>query len=223
MLSAEGLWFRHRRQDPWVLAGVDLHVAPGEVAGLWGASGTGKSTLAALLAQHRRPERGVVRVDGATKPPRGRPRPVQLVLQHPERAMNPRWRVRDVLREARPDGDVLACVPDGPAGSLVEPHWLDRHPHEISGGELQRVNLARALLTEPAYVLADEISASLDSLTQALLWQHLLTQVRERGLGVLAISHDQPLLDRVADRVVTLDAAAAGSEEPAATSLREVT
>jgi ABC-type dipeptide/oligopeptide/nickel transport system ATPase subunit len=195
VLIGEGLWFRHGRHDPWLLAGVDISVAPGRVVGLRGPSGCGKSTLATVLSGLRTPHRGAVSVDGAGLGARG-PRRVQLVTQRPETAIDPRWRIRRALAEAgrHEDGD------DG----LVEPTWLDRYPHEISGGELQRVNLARALRARPAYIVADEISSSLDALTQAMLWDHLLDRVQRDGLGVLAISHDQALLGAVADRIVDM-------------------
>jgi peptide/nickel transport system ATP-binding protein len=81
---------------------------------------------------------------------------------------------------------------------------MDRFPHEVSGGEAQRVNLARALASGPRFLVADEISASLDPISQAQVWRLLLAAVRTRDIGVLAISHDRPLLDVVADRVVDL-------------------
>src|SRR5690606_25217868 len=185
------------------------------VLGLWGPSGCGKSTLASVLAGVRTPHaplnsddgghsdagasrRSGVEVDGVALTSISGPRPVQLVGQQPHRAMNPRWRIGQVLDEAGAGGAQQAAA----MGDLVSPTWLDRHPHEISGGELQRVNLARALLVKPAYLLADEISSSLDAITQASLWHHLATEVDQRGLGVLAISHDRALLDRVSDRVV---------------------
>ncbi|WP_122817457.1 ABC transporter ATP-binding protein [Nocardioides pantholopis] len=199
MLSARDVWVRYGRRSPWVLEGVDLDLAPGEVLGLHAPSGRGKSTLAAALAGLRRPDRGEVTADGVPVGAGRGPRPVQLVGQHADRAVNPRWRIREVLAEARPDGPERAVAEQG----LVDEGWLERYPHEISGGELQRVNLARALLVEPRYLLADEISSSLDALTQAVLWRHVRAYVDRTGAGVLAISHDAPLLDQVADRVVT--------------------
>lgn len=199
MLIGDDLWARHGR-GPWVLSGQHVEVAPGEVVGLYGPSGCGKSTLAAALSGVRPPQRGRVEVDGRPLESYAGARPVQLVLQHPERAMNPRWTIRRVLDEAGDDG-MRAALSEG---DLVQESWLDRFPHELSGGELQRVNLARALAVRPKYLLADEISASLDAITQALLWTHLRTHVVERGMGVLAVSHDRALLEQVADRVVEL-------------------
>lgn len=202
-LVGRGLWSRYDRDEPWVLQDADLALRPGQVLGLWGPSGSGKSTLAAVLAGLRRPERGTVTVDGESLDGVRGPRPVQLVLQRPELAMNPRWKIRQVLAEADASGPSVAAGPDG----LVEPDWLDRYPHEISGGELQRVNLARALLVRPRYLLADEMSSSLDAITQARLWHRVLEEVRERGIGVLAVSHDRALLERVSDETVEMPGA----------------
>ncbi len=203
MLRAEGIWFRYGNDRPWVLAGRDLAVAPGEVVGLCGPSGGGKSTLGRVLAGHLRPTRGRVSVDGAVPRVRRRePHPVQLVLQQPERAMDPRWTVRQVLAATGAGDAEIAALDE----RLVVPSWLDRFPHEISGGELQRVGLARALLTRPRYLVADEISASLDAVTQARIWTLLLEHARATGIGVLAISHDRPLLETVAGTVVDLSA-----------------
>jgi peptide/nickel transport system ATP-binding protein len=189
MLRAANLRFRYGKDRPWVVDGVDVEVAPGQVVGLHGPSGAGKSTLGRLLAGLLSPTSGTVEPTA-----RRGPQPVQMVLQHPDQAMNPRWRISEVLAEADPDAD--------PDPALVSPTWLDRYPHELSGGELQRVNLARALLARPAYVVADEITASLDALTQARVWRLLLDRARAGDIGVLAISHDLPLLEAVADRVV---------------------
>ncbi|QFZ19386.1 ABC transporter ATP-binding protein [Saccharothrix syringae] len=212
-LLAEDVWFRYGRRGPWVVRGASLAVAPGEVVGLHGPSGAGKSTLGGLLAGLVAPSRGRVTVDGV--PPRpdrraGRPNPVQFAHQHAHLAMDPRWSVREVLAEAGA-GEVPA--------ELVPAALLDRFPHEISGGEAQRVNVARALLAGPRFLVADEITASLDAIGQARVWRLLLARVRARGIGVLAISHDRPLLDVVADRVVAFaDLTAPAGAEPDGTS-----
>ena len=199
MLRATNVRFRYREHDPWVVDGADLAVAPGEIVGLHGPSGAGKSTLGRLLAGLLPAASGRVEPGGIGS--------VQMVLQHPDQAMNPRWRVRAVLAEADPD--------TAPDPGLVSADWLDRYPHELSGGELQRVNLARALLARPAYLVADEITASLDALTQAAVWGLLTDRARSAGIGVLAISHDLPLLEVVADRVVAFaDLTSAGAPSP---------
>ncbi|MEV8376470.1 ATP-binding cassette domain-containing protein [Kribbella sp. NPDC056861] len=196
MLTAKDLWFRYDRRRPWIVQDVSLSIAPGEIVGLCGPSGSGKSTIGRLLAGLLTPDRGEVLLDSD----RSGAHPVQLVLQHPERAMNPQWRVRDILAESGADPAELQAVdPD-----LVRPEWLGRFPHEISGGELQRVNLARALLTHPDYIVADEISASLDPITQARIWHLLLDRAEADSIGVLAISHDQDLLAAVTDRLILL-------------------
>ncbi|MGW5049547.1 ABC transporter ATP-binding protein [Actinokineospora sp. NPDC004072] len=201
MLRARDLRFRYGRRLPWIVDGAGVDIAPGEVVGLHGPSGAGKSTFGRLLAGLLRPESGRVEAD----------RPVQLALQHADRAMDPRWTIREVLAEASP----AAADPE-----LVAPAWLDRYPHELSGGELQRVNLARALLARPGYLVADEISTSLDALTQARVWRLLLARARAEGIGLLVISHDLPLLGAVADRTLTWEQVRAGAAEPAASSRR---
>lgn len=195
MLLLDGVRFRYGPRLPWIVDGARLSVTPGEVVGLHGPSGAGKSTLGRLAAGLLLPHTGRIEVDGRPpRPPAGTPHPVQLVLQHPQLAMDPRWTVREILAEADP---TTHADPE-----LVAEHWLDRYPHEVSGGELQRVNLARALLARPRYLVADEISASLDALTQARIWHLLLDHARSERIGVLVISHDRPLLDAVATRVI---------------------
>lgn len=209
-LVGRGLNHRYGRTSPWVLHDHSVTVPAGRVTGLRGPSGCGKSTLAAVVTGLRKPVSGTVTVDGSPLDSFAGPSPVQLVLQQPDRAMNPRWKIRTVLGEAfagkRSEAAEQATARvqaewDVHHG-LVSPDWLDRYPHEISGGELQRVNLARALFTSPRYLVADEISASLDAITQTVLWHRLDHEVSENGLGVLAISHDTHLLEHVADEVV---------------------
>jgi peptide/nickel transport system ATP-binding protein len=180
-----------------VLDRVSIHVAPGEIVGLSGPSGAGKSTLARILAGHLSPHQGEVTADGAPLPAAGFS-PVQMLFQSPEMAVNPRWRIRDILNEAfSPDAELLDRFD-------IDGSWLDRYPHEISGGELQRVTIVRCLDPRTRYIVADEISAMLDPITQATMWRTLLAVARERRLGLLMISHDQPLITRIADRQMVL-------------------
>lgn len=199
MLQADDLWFRYDRTGPWLLRSVSLMVPAGQVTVLRGRSGTGKTTLARVLAGFLAADRGSVTLDGAPLPVRGTS-PVQLVLQHPEHALDPRWRLgRSLAEGGSPDPALLEEL-------SIEPAWLRRFPNELSGGELQRLALARALTARPRVVIADEISVMLDAITQAQLWHSLLRRVRDERLAVLAISHDEELNAVVADRILELSA-----------------
>lgn len=179
-----------------VLDGHGLRLEPGERLGVGGPSGIGKTTLGLVLAGYLEPQAGSVTVDGRPLPRRGYC-PVQLIPQHPELAVNPRWRLRDIIAEGEWDEAVLSALG-------VEPGWYDRFPVELSGGELQRVVAARALGSGTRYLVADEISAMLDPLTQARLWRVLIAEAERRRIGMVIISHNAALLRATCHRVVGL-------------------
>lgn len=202
LLEARGIGFRYQH-GPWVLRGVNITVEPGELVGLTGPSGRGKTTLARILAGYERPLEGTVRLGGRPLPTTGY-NPVQLVFQHPEKAVNPRWRMRDVLIEGwEPDPELLTAL-------SIERSWFNRWANELSGGELQRFCLARALGPQTCHLIADEITTMLDAITQAQIWHVVLDIVRQRNLGVLVISHDWPLMKHLCSRVVSLESFGAG-------------
>lgn len=193
MLEARDLHFSYRGGRT-VLSGVSVTVQSGEVVGLSGASGCGKSTLGRLLAGYLRPDSGTIEVEGGGNADWS---PVQHVHQSGIFAVDPRWRIGRVIEEG--------WVPDAATREAlgVSRGWYDRFPHEISGGELQRVTLLRALAPATRYLVADELTAMLDPLTQAEIWRFLLDRCRD-GLGIVAISHDAPLLRRVASTRLVL-------------------
>jgi peptide/nickel transport system ATP-binding protein len=195
MLEAIDLAYRHPGADRAVLGSFSLTLAAGERVGLVGPSGCGKTTVGRLLAGHLRPHRGRVLMDGAPLPVRGAC-PVQLVHQAPETAIDPRFTGRRIVENGGPvDGTMLEAF-------AIAPAWLDRHPVELSGGELQRLALVRALRPTTRVLVADEITAQLDALTQADIWAALDAHATRTGLAVLIISHDAGLLARTATRVV---------------------
>ena len=196
-LEARNVSFGYGRRD-WLLNNVNFKIESGEVVGVKGPSGSGKTTLARLLAGFETAQMGEILIDGKKLPSKGYS-PVQLVFQHPETAVNPRWKMRTVLNEAWSVG------PEWLTALGIDESWLDRWPNELSGGELQRFCVLRALGPKTRFLIADDMTTMLDAITQAQIWHIVLRIVQERKLGMIVISHEQPLLDRVCDRVVDLE------------------
>lgn len=195
MLKAERVSFRYRPDRPWILQDVSVSVLPGERVGIYGPSGCGKTTLGRVLAGYLQPISGRVELDGKPLPKKGYCA-VQMIFQHPELAINPRWPIGKALCEAyQPPVSLLELL-------SLDPHWFERFPHELSNGELQRVAVARALSPQTRYLIADEMTTMLDANTQAQIWQALLDIAQQRELGMLVISHELPLLERVCTRIV---------------------
>lgn len=198
MLSAASVSFRYPGSSSAVLENVSIDIAPGEFVALAGRSGRGKTTLARLLAGYETPTAGTITVDD--KPVRSIRGfcPVQLVFQHPEKAINPRWKMEKTLLEnGRLDGRMVEALG-------IEPEWLGRYPNELSGGELQRFCVARALTAETRYLIADEMTTMLDAITQAQIWQAVGEWAKKNGAGVLVVSHDAALVARLCGRTVAL-------------------
>lgn len=198
MLIADRLTYRYKPGDLPVLFDATITLARGEVVGLAGPSGAGKSTLARLLAGLLRPQAGSVRLGNAPLHAVGAS-PVQMLFQTAELAVNPHWPIGRILTELHGRDD---CVWDSFG---IRQAWLERYPHELSGGELQRVAILRALGPRVRFLIADEISGMLDTLTQAQIWRALLDYCAARTIGLLAISHDTHLLQRVASRTLRME------------------
>ncbi|GAA4853285.1 ATP-binding cassette domain-containing protein [Paenibacillus vulneris] len=194
LLEARKIGF-HYDKEPWLFRGVDLTIRSGEVVGLVGPSGYGKTSFGRILAGFEKPREGAVMLDGGPLPATGF-HPVQLVFQHPEKAVNPRWSMGRMLREGgEPDPELLAALG-------IEADWLGRWPNELSGGELQRFCVARALGAGTRFLIADEMTAMLDAITQAQIWHAVLAEAGKRDIGILVISHEHKLIDRICERVV---------------------
>lgn len=187
MLEAHALTYTHTGARQPILRGVNLLLPSGCLIGLSGPSGAGKSTLGRLLAGWLAPQEGRITLDGHPLPPHG-PLPVQLAHQSAELAVDPLWSLRRVLANG---GSV---APQTMADFGIQRDWLKRRAHEVSGGQLQRIALARLLTNQPRYLICDEITAALDALAAESLWQILLHYRARHNLGLVVISHDADLL-----------------------------
>lgn len=192
-----------RFQGRAVLEDVDVAVGRGETVAVLGPSGCGKTTLGDLLLGLLRPSQGEVRRLAGLAPWR-----FQKLYQDPPSAFAPHQSMREALRHLGRRHGLAPAVFGGLLDRLrLPPALLDRRPAELSGGELQRFALLRALALDPVFLFADEPTSRLDPIIQrevALLLRELVT---ERELGLLLVTHDAALARRMADRVFTIEAA----------------
>lgn len=197
ILQAKDITFYYgkRKKNP-VIDNFSLSIETGERVGLFGASGRGKTTLCRLLAGYESPQRGAALLDGRAVAGLRGACPVQMVWQHPETAVDPLLKLRETLDEG---GGVQERILKE---LYIQKAWLDRYPTELSGGELQRICLARALAPTTKFLLCDEMTAMLDLAAQAQIWDFVLRESRRRGIGLLVVSHSRALLEKVCTRIV---------------------
>ena len=207
-LEANHISFRYTKKSPLILNDVSLSIDEGERVGIVGPSGFGKSTLAKILAGYEKPSAGEVLFEGKPLPEKGFC-PVQLIYQHPELAVNPRWRMDKTLNECwNPDDELLNKMG-------IEKEWLSRWPSELSGGELQRFCIARILSPQTKLLICDEITTMLDVITQAQVWNVLLDTAKERNMSMAVITHNMELAKRVCTRIIRIDECCATSDNNA--------
>lgn len=199
ILEARNLSFRYENKGRQILEQFSLQADSNERVGIAAPSGFGKTTLCKLLAGYEQPETGEILLDGKPLQSYKGYCPVQMIWQHPEQAVNPRLRMKSVLEE----GDQIDPKLMEKLG--IEPDWLNRFPTELSGGELQRFCIARALGKRTRFLLADEISTMLDLITQIQIWHFLIEETQKRGIGMIVVSHDAELVERVCTRVVRMN------------------
>ncbi len=204
----------------YALNQVSLRVDCGERVGLVGASGSGKSTLLHVMAGLLRPTAGTV-VYGEPIASGGY-RALTLVVQHPLEVFSPRQSVGDFLHEPLRNfrlahgQEAKAAVRDALAQVELPPTAEDKYPHELSGGQLQRVVIARALLLRPACILFDEPTSALDVLTQASITALIGDLQTRHGFASVFVSHDLGVVQAMSDRIVVMDAGCAVESLPAA-------
>lgn len=212
-LEARELSFSYGNGGRKILNRVNFTVESGERVGIMAPSGFGKTTLCKILAGYENPDEGDVFLDGkAIKTYRGYC-PVQMIWQHPELSVNPRRRLKTVLSEGDwgEDADMAGRIE---AELGIRPEWKERFPVEVSGGELQRFCIARALGRGTKILLADEITTMLDLITQKKLWEFLVSETRRRKISLVAVSHSEELLSKVCERVIVLANPSQGNAPP---------
>ena len=195
---------------------VDLSINQGEVVGLVGESGCGKSTFGRMITGILPPSEGTIHYRGKdisnAASPEGRSAAlkIQMIFQDPFASLNPRMRVRDIVGEApkihglldgRSQDDYVASMLEKVG---LEASYASRYPHQFSGGQRQRLGVARALAVQPEFLVCDEAVAALDVSIQAQVLNLLESLVKDLGLTLAFISHDLSVIRRLCTRILVL-------------------
>jgi peptide/nickel transport system ATP-binding protein len=197
-----------------ILHGVDFRIARGEAVGIVGESGSGKSTLGRALLRLIEPAGGQISFDGQdiTHAPESALRPLRarmtMIFQNPLAALNPRRTiaasVAAPLIARGQTGELRSKILRALDRAGLPARFAGRYPHQLSGGQRQRVGIARAIVTEPDFILADEIVSGLDVTTQAQVLDLLRELRRDMGLALAFIAHDLSVVRVLCERVVVM-------------------
>lgn len=185
-----------------VLDEIFLEINRAEIVGLVGESGCGKTTLAKIIVGLERPDSGEISFCEKEK------KKVQMIFQNVHGSFNPKFRLKSSLAEARTGKSRKELLEESLEESLesvgLEKLFLNRFPHELSGGQIQRMSIARALLSKPELLLADEPTSALDIFNKLQIL-HLLRSLKEKiGLSCLVITHDILSLASLADKIYVM-------------------
>ena len=199
--------FRDKKQQVLAVDHVSLHLDEGEIVGIIGESGSGKSTVLRLLSGIMKPDEGVVML--FDKPldtsDRSRFRDLQMIFQDARASFDKQYTIEQSLNEVRKHLNPTALE----NRFLLQEVGLDisfanKYPHEMSGGECQRAAIARALACDPKVLLCDEITSALDVITQEKICSLLTHLCHQHHISAIFVSHDLPLVSNLCDRVMIM-------------------
>lgn len=214
-LGRSGLLGLGARRSVGALSQVSLTIHNGEVVGLVGESGSGKSTLGRIAVGLEAPTSGAIHFDGVShsssrwRKERARMLSLQMIFQNANASLNPRQRVREIIAEPmrvhRPGtGELASRVLELADQVGLRKGLLERRPHELSGGECQRVGIARALSVQPRLLVCDEPVSALDVSIQAQILNLFADLKEQSAYSFLFISHDLHVVERLSDRVAIM-------------------
>jgi len=216
LLTVSNITAAYRSNSKTVLNNVSLKVNRGETVGVIGESGSGKTTLGRVISGLMPPSQGKIELKGSVlnkdyrKRSRDDLKQIQFVFQMAETALNPRHRIRQIL--GRPLDFYLGLKGKKAEERIYEllnlvelpADFIDRFPRELSGGQLQRINFARALAAEPKVIICDEITSALDTLVSKAIIELLINIKKHLGVAYIFISHDLSTVARLADSIVVM-------------------
>ncbi len=196
---------------------MNFYVKEGEILGLLGESGCGKSTIAKLILGLEKPEEGKILWRGqeiqnlTAKEYRPLRREIQMIFQNPFGCLDPQMKIRNLLMEPLKQWKIgdsrrerMGMIRQMLAECGLPEESLEKRTHEFSGGQLQRIAIARALLLKPKFLVADEIVSALDIPVQNQILELLLRMKEAYGLTVLFITHDLAVVQRLSDRIIVM-------------------
>mgnify|MGYP004540548541 FL=1 len=208
-------WIAKEKGFHDVLKGINLQIKKGEIVGLVGESGCGKSTIAKVIFGLTPADAGKVKIDGEVadyRYPKKLFKKIQMIFQMPKDSFNPKLTIGKTLIEVQRNFNPKLSRQEAAAKAeeyltMMElpVEYMSKYPMQLSGGECQRVAIARALLTEPDVLICDEMTSSLDVSVQAEIMNKLLELKEEKGFSVLFITHDLVLAGSMCDRIVVMN------------------